>query len=122
MNDYLTISDQLHRKAMQDGSRKLLEAIRWARKGYNPGTAEEPMKLPPDWTNKCAPPPTGKRRSETVPCSEQIREMMERDMTVGEIAKAVNHSHQKVGAIMKAIKLQRRRNDFEERLHQKLWG
>jgi hypothetical protein len=48
--------------------------------------------------------------------------MMERDMTVGEIAKAVNHSHQKVGAIMKAIKLQRRRNDFEERLHQKLWG
>ncbi len=122
MTDYLALSDQLHRKAMEEGSAKLLEAIVWARKGYNPGTREEPLKLPPDWTDKCAPPPTGKRRSETVPCSEQIREMMERDMTAGEIASVLNHSHQKVTAIMKAIKLQRRRSDFEERLHQKLWG
>ena len=120
--DSITSSDLTYRDAMTKGSQQLLQAITWARKGYNPGTREEPLKLPPDWTDKCAPPPTGKRRSETVPCSEQIREMMQRDMTAGEIASVLNHSHQTVTAIMKAIKLQRRRSDFEERLHQKLWG
>lgn len=121
--DDINIQDMKYRKEMQEGSRNLLMAILWARKGYNPGTSEEPMKLPPDYTSKVAPDYASKpKRPRSVPSTDSIREMMERGMGANEIAAALKQSRQKVVASMKAIKLERRRDDFDKRINQQLWG
>lgn len=123
MTDYLALSDQLHRKAMEDGSAKLLEAIVWARKGYNPGTREEPLKLPPDWTNKIAPDYSTKRKwPRAVPSTDKVRELMEEGLTANEIAAILKQSRQKVTAVMKSIKLMRHRDELDERINKALWG
>jgi DNA-binding NarL/FixJ family response regulator len=122
--DFVTAQDMEHRTAMERGSQELLEAIRWARKGFNPGTSEKPVKLPPDWSDRCAPDYASMRgnRPEKRPSNERIREMMERGLSPKEIASELKTSHQKIVAISKTIKLERRRDDFEERIHQQLWG
>jgi DNA-binding NarL/FixJ family response regulator len=122
--DFLTAQDMEHRAAMERGSQELLEAINWARKGYNPGTREKPLKLPPDWSDRRSPNYEAMRgnRPEKRPSNERIREMMERGLSPKEIASELKTSHQKIVAISKTIKLERRRDDFEERIHQQLWG
>lgn len=122
--DFVTAQDMAHRAAMERGSQQLLEAIHWARKGYNPATRQEPIKLPPDWSDRRAPDYESMRgnRPEKRPSNARIREMMERGLAPKQIARELKTSHQRVVAIMKTIKLQRRRDDFEERLNQSLWG
>lgn len=121
--DYLVLADRTHREAMQRGSEQLLQAIKWARKGYNPSTRQEPLKLPPDWTNKVAPDYASKpKRARSVPCSERVREMMEQGMDASEIAAELKQSRQKVVIAMKTVKARQRSDDFEDRLNQKLWG
>lgn len=121
--DYLVLADRTHREAMQRASEQLLQAIKWARKGYNPSTRQEPLKLPPDWTNKVAPDYSAKPKyPRSVPCSERVREMMEEGMEASEIAAVLKQSRQKVVIAMKTAKLQRRSEDFQKRINQKLWG
>lgn len=121
--DYLVLADRTHREAMQRGSEQLLQAIKWARLGHNPVTRQEPLKLPPDWTNKVAPDYSAKPKyPRSVPCSERVRELMDEGREVSEIAAVLKQSRQKVLIAMKTVKLQRRKDDFEERINQKLWG
>lgn len=122
--DRLVELDRLYRKSMQQGSAELLEAIKWARKGYNPGTREEPVKLPPDWSKRVAPDYESKKEDRPVkrPSNDRVREMMERGMKAGEIARELKMSHQKVVWAMKAIKLQRRPDRQLEMIRTGLWG
>jgi hypothetical protein len=48
--------------------------------------------------------------------------MMERGMEAKDIAREMKANVRKISWMMKAIKLQHRRDDFEERIHQSLWG
>lgn len=123
-DDKLSTSDRLHRKQMEEGSRQLLHAISYALKGYNPGTREAPIKLPPDYTDKKSPDYESMkgRRPEKRPSNDRIREMMERDMTAYQIAAELKCSHQKVTAIMRAIKLERRPDRKMEMIRSGLWG
>ena len=122
--DFITAQDMEFRSAMERGSQELLDAIKWARKGFNPGTSEKPVKLPPDWSDRRSPDYEAIKgnRPAKRPSNERVREMMERGLSPKEIANELKTSHQKIVAISKTIKLQRRRNDFEERLNQQLWG
>jgi DNA-binding NarL/FixJ family response regulator len=118
--DSISMADAQFRKEMERASDQLVRAIHWARKGYNPATPTEPMKLPPDWSSREQRVIEMKERAVPRPSNERIREMMERGMKPGEIARELKMSAQKVTWVMKAIKLQRRRDDFEERLNQQL--
>lgn len=117
------MQDMTYRNEMERGSAQLVQAIRWARLGHNPGTAKEPVKLPPDWTNKVAPDYASKPKyPRSVPCSQRVQEMMDQGKNAGEIAAVLKQSRQKVVIAMKTAKLQQRKDDFEERINQQLWG
>lgn len=121
--DSITSSDLDHRSKMTKGSDELLEAINWARKGYNPGTREEPVKLPPDWSNRnviteVEPKDRAPRRAS----NEHIREMMERGLKPSEIARELKMNQQKVVWVMKSIRLQRRSDRQTEMIRKGLWG
>jgi hypothetical protein len=118
--DFVTAQDMDHRAAMERGSKELLDAITWARKGFNPGTSAKPLKLPPDGTNRRSL--EVKALDEKRPSNEIVREMIERGLKPKEIARELKISVQKAVVIAKTIKLQRRRDDFEERINQRLWG
>ena len=121
--DEINSRDALYRKEMEQGSYNLLKAIEWARKGYNPATSEKAFKLPPDYTERSAPKCDEKLQApRAMPSVERIREMMERGMKASEIASVLKQSRQKVEAIMRKIKLERRREDFGRRYEQDLWG
>lgn len=121
--DEINSRDMLYRKEMEQGSENLLRAIEWARKGYNPATREEPLKLPPDYTERSAPKYDEKPKvPRAMPSVKRIREMMERGMKASEIASVLKQSRQKVEAITRKIKLERRSEDFGERYKQDLWG
>jgi hypothetical protein len=121
--DEINSQDMKYRKEMEGGSRNLLMAILWARKGYNPATREEPLKLPPDYTERVAPKYDERPKlPRAMPSPDRIREMMERGMNANEIASAMKQSRQKVHAVMQKIKLERRRDCFDERYKQDLWG
>jgi hypothetical protein len=122
--DSISESDRLNRQHMENGSKMLLDAILWARQGRNPGTREEPIRLPPDFTNKAAPDYASMRgnRPEKRPSNERIREMIERGLEAHQIATELKCSRQKVVAIMKAIKLQRRPDRRDEMIRTGLWG
>jgi len=120
--DSVAQSDRLYRQSMQEGSHKLLEAIHWARKGYNPGTSEEAVRLPPDWANRKQIVIDHKEPAVRRPSNERIREMMERGLTAVEIAKEMKCSRQKIVAIMKAIKLELRPDRQMEMIRTGLWG
>lgn len=122
--DFVTAQDMEHRTAMEMGSQELLEAIRWARKGFNPGTSKKPVKLPPDWSDRRSPDYEAMKGNRPVkrPSNERVREMIERGLSPKEITRELKTSHQKIVAISKTIKLERRRDDFEERLNRQLWG
>jgi DNA-binding CsgD family transcriptional regulator len=123
-NDKLATLDREHRKHMEQGSRQLLEAILYAKRGYNPGTREAPLKLPPDYTEKRAPDYAAMKgnRPDKRPSNERIKEMMERGLTSQEIAAELKCSRQKITAIMKAIKLERRPDRQMEMIRTGLWG
>lgn len=117
------MQDMTYRNEMERGSAQLVQAIRWARLGHNPSTAKEPVKLPPDWTNKVAPDYASKPKyPRSVPCSQRVQEMMEQGMNANEIAAVLKQSRQKVVIAMKTAKTQRRSDDFDIRINQKLWG
>lgn len=121
--DEINSRDALYRKEMEQGSYNLLKAIEWARKGYNPATSEKAFKLPPDYTERSALKCDEKLQApRAMPSVERIREMMERGMKASEIASVLKQSRQKVEAIMRKIKLERRREDFGRRYEQDLWG
>lgn len=121
--DEISSRDALYRKEMERGSKSLLEAIQWARKGHNPATRTEPLKLPPDYSNRTASQyDEAPNRDRLVPCSERVREMMERDMTAHEIAAVLKKSRQKVASVMKKIKLQRRSDRQAEMIRKGMWG
>lgn len=110
--DSVSIADLHYRNTMERGSRHLSEAISWARKGYNPGTSTDAFKLPPDWSNREQRIAQVKERASPRPCNERVREMMERNLKAGQIARELKINVQKVTWMMQAIKLQRRREDF----------
>ena len=121
--DYVVIADREYREAMQRGSDELLAAINWARKGYNPATRTEPIKLPPDWSNRNATAEVEpKERAPRRASNERIREMMERNMKAGEIARELKMNHQKVVWAMKSIRLERRSDRQMEMIRKGLWG
>ena len=123
--DSITSSDLAHRDAMAKGSHELLQAIVWARKGYNPATREEPIKLPPDWSGRNAfneAAAEKKERAAPRPSNERIREMMERGLKAGQIARELKINHQKIVWAMKAIKLERRSDRQMEMIRTGLWG
>lgn len=123
--DSITSSDLTYRDAMTRGSHELLQAIIWARKGYNPGTRTEPVKLPPDWSNRTMidlEAQQEKRRESRRPANNRIREMMERGLSPKQIAKELKTSHQRVVWAMKAIKLERRSDRQMEMIRTGLWG
>lgn len=121
--DSLSTQDMMYRQQMERGSARLAEAIKWARKGYNPATPDEPMKLPPDWTNKIAPDYAKKaKHPRSAPSAARVREMMERGMQANEIASVLKQSRERVEGIMRKIKLERRREDFGQRYQQDRWG
>lgn len=125
-NDYDAIAtlDRVHRAHMEKGSRDLLEAILYARRGFNPGTSESPLKLPPDYTEKRSPDYAAMKGNRPVkrPPNDRIKEMMERGLGAVEIAKELKCSRQKITAIMKAIKLERRSDRQMEMIRKGLWG
>jgi hypothetical protein len=120
--DYISAADMEYRTAMERGSQQLLQAIKWARKGYNPATSQNALKLPPDWSQREQRVIEIKKRAKPRPCNDRVREMMERGMEAKDIAREMKANVRKISWIMKAIKLQRRRDDFDERIHQSLWG
>lgn len=123
--DEINSRDALYRKEMEQGSYNLLKAIEWARKGYNPATSEEPLKLPPDWSARNAfneAAAEKKERATPRPSNERIREMMERGLKAGQIARELKMNHQKVVWAMKAIKLERRPDRQMEMIRTGLWG
>lgn len=123
--DSITSFDLSYREAMTKGSHELLQAINWARKGYNPATREEPLNLPPDWSARNAfneAAAEKKERAAPRPSNERIREMMERGLTPGQIARELKMNHQKVVWAMKAIKLERRPDRQMEMIRKGLWG
>ena len=120
--DSISMADAQFRKEMERASNQLVQAIHWARKGYNPATPTEPMKLPPDWSSREQRAIEIRERAAPRPSNERIREMMERGMRPGQIARDLKMSAQKVTWVMKAIKLQRRRDDLDEHINQSLWG
>lgn len=122
--DAISILDQGYRDQMVYGSQQLLKAILHARKGYNPGTPDCPMKLPPDYTGRALPDYAARKGSRLSrrPSNEVVREMMERGMTSVEIAKELQCSRQMISAVMKAIQLQRRPDRQMEMIRKGLWG
>jgi hypothetical protein len=120
--DNISMADKIYRDAMQRGSDQLAQAIHWARKGYNPGTSEAPLKLPPDWSDRERRIIEVRERAAPRPSNERIREMMERGLEAGQIARELKVNVQKITWAMKAIKLERRRDDFDQRINQSLWG
>jgi hypothetical protein len=126
MSDYDSIAtlDREYRKQMVEGSNRLLQAILYARKGYNPGTRETPIKLPPDYTERRAPDYTAMKGNRPVkrPPNDRIREMMERGLTAQQIAAELKCSRQEIVAIMKTIKLERRSDRQMEMIRTGLWG
>lgn len=123
--DSITSSDLTYRDAMTRGSHELLQAIIWARKGYNPATREEPVKLPPDWSSRNAFAEVAAEKRERAaprPSNERIREMMARGLKAGQIARELKMNHQKVVWAMKAIKLERRSDRQMEMIRTGLWG
>lgn len=123
--DSITSSDLTYRDAMAKGSHELLQAIIWARKGYNPATREEPLKLPPDWSKRTVfgdAEAKENRQPTTRPSNERIREMMERGLTAKQIAKELKTNHQKIVWIMKSIRLERRSDRQMEMIRTGLWG
>ena len=123
--DSITSSDLAHSDEMAKGSHELLQAIIWARKGYNPATREEPIKLPPYWSGRNAfneAAAEKKERAAPRPSNERIREMMERGLKAGQIARELKINHQKIVWAMKAIKLERRSDRQMEMIRTGLWG
>lgn len=123
--DEINSRDRLYRKEMEQGSHELLQAILWARKGYNPATREEPIKLPPDWSNRNVfndAEAKESRRDTPRPSNERIREMMERGLTAKQIATELKTNHQKIVWAMKAIRLERRSDRQMEMIRTGLWG
>lgn len=123
--DSITSLDLTYRDAMTKGSQQLLQAITWARRGYNPGTREEPIKLPPDWSNRTPivdAESKGNRRNSPRASNERIREMMERGLPPKQIARELKMSQQKVVWAMKAIKLERRSDRQMDMIRTGLWG
>lgn len=111
--DSVSIADLHHRNTMERGSRQLAEAISLARKGLTPpATSTDAFKLPPDWSNREQRIAQVKERASPRPCNERVREMMERNLKAGQIARELKINVQKVTWMMQAIKLQRRREDF----------
>lgn len=126
-DDYDSIAtlDRVHRAHMEKGSRDLLEAILYAKRGFNPGTSESPLKLPPDYTGKRSPGyPSMKKGNRPIkrPPNDRIKEMMERGLGAVEIAKELKCSRQKVVAIMEIIKRERRSDRQMEMIRKGLWG
>lgn len=123
--DEINSRDRLYRKEMEQGSHELLQAILWAREGYNPATREEPIKLPPDWSKRnvfADAQDKESRRDIPRPSNERIREMMERGLTAKQIAKELKTNHQKIVWIMKSIRLERRSDRQMEMIRTGLWG
>lgn len=123
--DSITSSDLTYRDAMAKGSHELLQAIIWARKGYNPATREEPLKLPPDWSKRTMidlEAQEEKRRESRRPANDRIREMMERGLSPKQIAKELKTNHQEIVWIMKSIRLERRSDRQMEMIRTGLWG
>ena len=121
--DEINSRDTLYRKEMEQGSYNLLKAIEWARKGYNPATSEKAFRLPPDYSEREAPKYSDKPKTpRAMPSVKRIREMMERGMKASEIASVLKQSRQRVEAIMRKIKLERRSEDFGQRYQQDRWG
>lgn len=123
--DSITSSDLTYRDAMTRGSHELLQAILWARKGYNPATRQEALKLPPDWSKRSAHVDSAVQKALNGvrrPSNERIREMMERGLKPGQIARELKMNHQKVVWAMKAIKLERRSDRQMEMIRTGLWG
>jgi hypothetical protein len=120
--DHINESDRRYREAMSMGSQNLLEAIHWARKGYNPGTSEEPLKLPPDWSDRQRRAEEGQLRAGPRPSNDEVREMMEREMTAGQISRQLQINVQKITWIMKAIKLELRPDRQANMIRSGLWG
>lgn len=119
--DEIDSHDMKYRKEMESGSQRLLKAIHWARKGYNPATSKEPLKLPPDWSDRQQRVIEIKKRAAPRPSNERIREMMERGLKASDIARELKVNRQKIVWAMKAIKLERRPDRQMEMIRTGLW-
>lgn len=122
-NDYVSMSDKLHRDAMQHGSDMLLRAITDLRMGVCPGTSPWPVKLPPDYGERPVRPAIVQDgRKKPRPANDQVRDMMARKMGAGEIAAALKISHQKATSIMQLVRNQRPPTDAQLMAKRDLWG
>jgi DNA-binding NarL/FixJ family response regulator len=120
--DYVNAADRAHREEMARASSRLLEAINWARKGYNPGTSHDAIKLPPDWTGREIRSAEYKERAAPRPSNERVREMLKQGLSPGEIARELKVSHQRVVWMIKAIKTERKSDRQMEMIRSNLWG
>lgn len=127
--DSVTYGDHAHRIMMEDGSRRLAEAIYLARKGINPTTPQKAHKLPPAWKERgqsgCLEKQAKRNRRNRefakLPQVDRMMVMLDEGYRYQDIAEFFKISRQKVVAMTDARR-EAIRKGFADRHGADRWG